>query len=67
MIELNDETREFPIMVEDKESFTIGDTSKFGDYIKGGIVYQIKKPKIIKYEDYKTGYKRRNYRSYYGC
>ena len=52
MTELND--REFEIKFEDIQSFEIGDTSKFGDYIKGGIAYQIKKPKIIKYEDYKT-------------
>ena len=53
MTELNDENKDFEIMVEDTKSFRIGDTSKFGEYTKGGIVYQIKKPKIIKYEDYK--------------
>ena len=53
MTELNDEKREFQIKYEDTKSFKIGDTSKFGDYIKGGMVYQIKKPKIVKYEDYR--------------
>jgi ubiquitin-activating enzyme E1 len=53
MTELNDENKDFEIMVEDTKSFRIGDTSKFGEYTKGGVVYQIKKPKIIKYEDYK--------------
>ena len=53
MTELNDENRVFEIIYEDIQSFKIGDTSKFGEYTKGGIVYQVKKPKIIKYEDYK--------------
>ena len=53
MIELNN--KEFKIKeVKDTESFIIEeDISKFGDYIKGGIVCEIKKPKIIKYEDYR--------------
>ena len=51
MIELNN--REFEVTVEDKESFKIGDTTKFGDYTKGGIVYRIKKPKTVVCEDYK--------------
>ena len=53
MIELNN--KEFKIKeVKDTVSFIIEeDISKFGDYIKGGIVCEIKKPKIIKYEDYR--------------
>ena len=54
MTELNDVNKEFEIIVENQQSFKIGDTSQFGEYTKGGIVYQIKKPKTIKYEDYKT-------------
>ena len=53
MTELNDMSKEFEISYEGPYSFKIGDTSNFGEYIKGGIVYQIKKPKIVKYEDYK--------------
>ena len=45
MKEIND--KEFPIIYEDTQSFKIGDTRNFGEYTKGGIVYQIKKPKII--------------------
>ena len=44
MTELNDEKKEFQIHVNDHHSFTIGDTSKFGEYSKGGVVYQVKKP-----------------------
>ena len=51
MIELND--KEFKIDLEDKKSFRIGDTTKYGDYTKGGIVFKVKKTKIIKYEDYR--------------
>ena len=51
MTELND--KEFQVTVIDRESFKIGDTTKFGDYTKGGIVYRIKKPKTIEYEDYR--------------
>ena len=44
MIELNEEGKEFQITFEDYQSFKIGDTSKFGEYKKGGVIYQIKKP-----------------------
>ena len=44
MTELNEEGKEFEIVFGDYKSFKIGDTSKFGDYKKGGVVYQIKKP-----------------------
>ena len=49
MIELNDEKKDFKISMIDYKSFTIGDTSNFGEYIKGGIVFQVKKPKIKQY------------------
>ena len=45
MTELNEEGKEFQITFEDYKSFKIGDTSNFGEYKKGGVVYQIKKPK----------------------
>ena len=44
MTELNDEKKEFQIHINDYHSFSIGDTSKFGEYSKGGVVYQVKKP-----------------------
>ena len=44
MTELNEEGKEFQITFEDYKSFKIGDTSNFGEYKKGGVVYQIKKP-----------------------
>ena len=52
MTELND--KEFKIMVEDAESFKIGDTSNFGEYKKGGIIYEIRKPINMPFDDYKT-------------
>ena len=52
MTELNEEGREYQIKFEDYQSFKIGDTTSFGDYKKGGIVYQIKKPKEMMYYDF---------------
>ena len=43
MTELNKEGREFQIIFEDYKSFKIGDTSNFGEYKKGGVIYQVKK------------------------
>ena len=51
MTEVND--KEFEIYVEDMQSFKIGDTSNFGEYKKGGIIYEIRKPKNMKFDDYK--------------
>ena len=52
MTELNEEGKEFKIEFESFESFKIGDTSQFGEYKKGGMVYQIKKPKKKEYFEY---------------
>ena len=52
MTELNDENREFQIDFENFESFRIGDTSNFGEYTRGGVVYEVKKPKKMKYLDF---------------
>ena len=52
MTELNDENKDFQITFEDFQSFKIGDTSNFGDYTKGGVVYQVKKPKPMQYFDF---------------
>ena len=52
MTELNEKGREFQIQFEDYQSFRIGDTTQFGEYKKGGIVYQIKKPKDMTYYDF---------------
>ena len=37
------------IVVKGPYTFSIGDTSKFGDYISGGIFTQVKMPKIINF------------------
>ena len=39
-------------MCEDYQTFKIGDTSNFSDYIKGGVAYQIKKPILKQYFDF---------------
>ena len=39
MTELNEKGKEFKIEFESFESFKIGDTSQFGEYKKGGMVY----------------------------
>ena len=52
MIELNDENKEYQITYKNYKSFQIGDTSKFSDYTKGGVVYQVKKPKMVHYLDF---------------
>ena len=49
MEELNDEKKDFRIRMKDHQSFFIGDTSNFSEYKKGGIVYEIKKPKTYQY------------------
>ena len=46
--------KEFQITYVDNKSFKIGDTSNFGEYKKGGFVYQIKKPKCIFHYDFST-------------
>ena len=40
MTELNDENKDFQISMNSYNSFRIGDTSKYGQYSNGGIVYQ---------------------------
>ena len=49
MTELNDEKKEFRISMESFISFRIGDTSNFGEYKNGGIVYQVIKPIVRQY------------------
>jgi hypothetical protein len=51
MTELND--KDFQISLEDIESFRIGEISNYAEY-KKGFIYEIKKPKIMKFYDYKT-------------
>lgn len=38
------------VSVKGPYTFTIGDTSAFGDYIRGGIFQQVKMPKIIEFK-----------------
>ena len=52
MTELNDENKDFQIVFQDFQSFKIGDTSKFSEYKKGGVVYQVKKPKKLQHLDF---------------
>ena len=52
MVELNDPNKDFMIKLEDYQTFKIGDTSNFSDYIKGGVAYQIKKPILKQYFDF---------------
>ena len=52
MVELNDAKKDFMIRLEDFQTFKIGDTSQFSDYIKGGVAYQIKKPVCKQYFDF---------------
>ena len=52
MVELNDPQKDFMIKLEDYQTFKIGDTSNFSDYIKGGVAYQIKKPILKQYFDF---------------
>lgn len=37
------------VSVKGPYTFTIGDTSSFGDYIRGGIFNQIKMPKLLEF------------------
>ncbi|KAK3736400.1 hypothetical protein QZH41_017900 [Actinostola sp. cb2023] len=40
-----------PIKVLGPYTFSIGDTSDFNDYVRGGIAQQVKMPKTLKFED----------------
>jgi ubiquitin-activating enzyme E1 len=48
MEELND-CKPRKVSVKGPYTFTIGDTSSFGDYIRGGIFNQVKMPKILEF------------------
>lgn len=37
------------VTVKGPYTFTIGDTSKFGEYTRGGIFNQVKMPKVIEF------------------
>ena len=52
MIELNEEGKEFQIILENNKSFKIGDTSNFKEYKKGGKIYKIIKPIKKQYYDF---------------
>lgn len=41
--------REFKMAGIGPFTFSIGDTSSFGQYVKGGIVTEVKKPKVISF------------------
>ncbi|KAL4075784.1 hypothetical protein J3A83DRAFT_4356971 [Scleroderma citrinum] len=45
------------VTVKGPYTFTIGDTSGFGDYIRGGIFQQIKMPKIIEFKSLRESLK----------
>ena len=46
--------REFKIAGIGPFTFSIGDTSSFGQYVKGGIATEVKKPKIVSFVSYKS-------------
>ena len=48
MKELND-AEPIKVTVKGPFTFAIGDTTKFGDYVSGGIFTQVKMPKIINF------------------
>ena len=41
--------REFKLTGLGPFTFSIGDTSSFGQYVKGGIVTEVKKPKVVSF------------------
>lgn len=49
MTELNN-CKPIPIKVLGPFTFSIGDTTKFSDYVRGGIVTQVKMPKVVKFK-----------------
>ena len=40
----------FKIQIKSPESFTIGDTSKFGEYEEGGIAIEVKIPQVVQFD-----------------
>jgi len=48
MSEIN--TREFPVKVLGPYTFSIGDTTGFSDYERGGVVLQVKQPKVVSFK-----------------
>lgn len=46
--ELND-CKPRKVFVKGPYTFTIGDTSSFGEYIRGGIFHQVKTPKVLEF------------------
>ncbi|KAL5474908.1 hypothetical protein EMCRGX_G026935 [Ephydatia muelleri] len=44
--------REFKMAGIGPFTFSIGDTSSFGQYVKGGIVTEVKKPKVISFKSF---------------
>jgi len=48
MSEVNE--KEFPVSVIGPYTFSIGDTSGFSDYVKGGVATQVKQPKVLSFQ-----------------
>jgi len=48
MVELN--SREFPVKVLGPYTFSIGDTRSFSNYERGGVVLQVKQPKVVSFK-----------------
>ncbi len=59
MTELND-TPPRPVRILSPFTFSIEDTSKFSDYISGGIIEQVKIPKPVFYRNLKEAYENIN-------
>ena len=49
MTELN-QCKPIKITVKDSYNFEIGDTSKFGTYVRGGTVLQVKQPQALSFK-----------------
>lgn len=41
--------KQFQVTIKSSDTFTIGDTSNFGDYIGGGVAIEVKNPTIVKF------------------
>ena len=48
MEEIN--TKEFPVKVLGPYTFSIGNTTEFGQYERGGVVLQVKQPKVVSFK-----------------
>eukprot|EP00092_Neocalanus_flemingeri_P032732 GFUD01035603.1.p1 GENE.GFUD01035603.1~~GFUD01035603.1.p1 ORF type:complete len:1086 (+),score=321.65 GFUD01035603.1:80-3337(+) len=55
MVELN--SKELPVKVLGPYTFSIGDTTSFNNYERGGVVLQVKQPKVVSFKPLPTALK----------